>query len=1064
MSSISFRKSLLFRCIAYTVLAAFVGLLPTQPSYAQVAIVMPSAGQMIHVTSHFEPPQMMGLKVNLKDPFSFDFIMDQGQSQMSDSVKKEEFNKIIKYFLVSLAMPNKDMWVNLSPYEATRIIPMVFAQTEMGRDLLAQDYLLKQFTASLMYPEGGLGKQFWSKVYAEAQARFGTTDIKVDTFNKVWIVADKADIYQKDDTAFLVNSHLKVMLEQDYMALTKNKEQFGNVTGLLDQNRDEKAQMASQIVREIVIPAIEKEVNDGKSFAAVRQVYNAEIMATWFKKTLRQSLLGYVFANRSKIAGQKNNDPQVTEKIYQQYLKAYKKGVFNYIKEESMPDGQTVPRKYFSGGLQGVKESVINIHPNPAMVTRFKNWARNLLPYRWQVATVLLATVAGVSFSAQAGTGAQGLRLVSSANNHQVLSMNVSAAGWHYRSGQVANPKKNGELLVKRTFVSSTGHQRSKINVDNNVSTGLFSFPWMTDYERLKADLPQMQRLENQIEHIPTVNTNTTKLQFQTIQTNVLNEVAGIQHVLTNAQVQVTHLQAQQQRDLNVSNLSNSNVPRILNETSVEVSTLKKILTQVEDQPKLFDDKQKADAEAATAKKALQDTQDRISSYRKALMGLGGAVGLGGILALWGWMKFMVNKSKIEELEAKIRKAEVNKAKLQVAVRQLAEKAAVTELSPRVQISDVNGVVSKLNDDVRMLFEEFSVDEKSQSLDEMLKEKEGLEAEMVGLLWKCIQEIERSKFVSPYILEELKKIPRETQEQVNQWASDRVKAQKLIDVILLNGPTIGSPTQLRGLNAALQVLNQKILVLTNNKVAAGPLEAKVAAAELRPIVRISDVNGVGGKSNGNVSRFLKEFYDDKNPQLLVEKIKKNELEARMVGLLWSCIQEIERSKSVSKYILDELKRFPHETKDEFDQWTSDKVKAQKLIDNMLLYGPTIGAASQLRALNAALQAINHNIFVLTKELNNKEMFVPSGKSDNVMRSLVVEKLPGNEDPLGGINLNDENLTINIKVDGAGIPLPPQFQDKAMMSLDGLVSIISKITPLTIRNVPVLYELVHTTLH
>ena len=63
---------------------------------------MPPPGQMIHVTRHFEPPQMVGLKIDLKDPFSFNFIMDQGESPMSSDDQKEEFNKIIKYFLVSL--------------------------------------------------------------------------------------------------------------------------------------------------------------------------------------------------------------------------------------------------------------------------------------------------------------------------------------------------------------------------------------------------------------------------------------------------------------------------------------------------------------------------------------------------------------------------------------------------------------------------------------------------------------------------------------------------------------------------------------------------------------------------------------------------------------------------------------------------------------------------------------------------------------------------------------------------------------------------------------------------
>jgi len=65
-----------------------------------------------------------------------------------------------------------------------RIVPEAFGQTEMGRDLLAQDYILKQITATLLYPEGETGKAFWAKVYQQAQEKFGTTDIPVDTSNK----------------------------------------------------------------------------------------------------------------------------------------------------------------------------------------------------------------------------------------------------------------------------------------------------------------------------------------------------------------------------------------------------------------------------------------------------------------------------------------------------------------------------------------------------------------------------------------------------------------------------------------------------------------------------------------------------------------------------------------------------------------------------------------------------------------------------------------------------------------------------------------------------------------
>ena len=69
----------------------------------------------------------------------------------------------------------------------------------------------------------------------------------------------------------------------------------------------------------------------------------------------------------------------------------------------------------------------------------------------------------------------------------------------------------------------------------------------------------------------------------------------------------------------------------------------------------------------------------------------------------------------------------------------------------------------------------------------------------------------------------------------------------------------------------------------------------------------------------------------------------------------------------------------------------------------------------------------------------------------------MERLAANQ-TLGGINLSDENLTMNIKLDGKGMPLPAQYQDKAMMNLNGLTSIIRSITPLTRENVPALYEL------
>src|SRR6185295_1984955 len=130
-----------------------------------------------------------GLKVNPDNPFRFEFILDTGDAVGNGRERslRDESSRLIKYFLASLTIPEKDLWVNLSPYEKDRIIPNSFGVTEMGRDLLAEDYMLKQITASLIYPEDEVGKKFWKRIYEEAAKKFNTTNIPVNTFNKVWI-------------------------------------------------------------------------------------------------------------------------------------------------------------------------------------------------------------------------------------------------------------------------------------------------------------------------------------------------------------------------------------------------------------------------------------------------------------------------------------------------------------------------------------------------------------------------------------------------------------------------------------------------------------------------------------------------------------------------------------------------------------------------------------------------------------------------------------------------------------------------------------------------------------
>ncbi|MCR4337095.1 MAG: hypothetical protein NUV91_04735, partial [Candidatus Omnitrophica bacterium] len=321
---------------------------------------LPPAGLMVSRSESFAPVMLKGLKVDPQNPLRFDFIIDPGDSGLKGEALKKEGERLIKYFLAALTVKGEDLWVNLSPYEKDRVIPEGFGATEMGRDLLAQDYLLKQLTASLIYPEEGLGRKFWAQVYENAYRQYQTTDIPINTFNKVWIIPDKAVIYSKDQAAYIVDSYLRVMLEQDYLALEKNLKKKELGTDQLKKEDVEKInEISASMVRKMVLPEVEKEINRGKNFSQLRQIYDAVILATWFKRHLREGILKKVYVGKDKIAGVDVDDKTDREKIYQQYLDAFKKGVYNYYRDDFDPFMQKqVSRNYFSGGAE-MREEVV---------------------------------------------------------------------------------------------------------------------------------------------------------------------------------------------------------------------------------------------------------------------------------------------------------------------------------------------------------------------------------------------------------------------------------------------------------------------------------------------------------------------------------------------------------------------------------------------------------------------------------------------------------------------------------------------------------------------------------
>lgn len=344
-----------FRLTCWTLIFTFSGSL-AQDNVARAAsaaqlplhMMLPAPGKLLSSSDNFSLPVFKAISLDPEDPFKIDFVIDGQDGASLKGRGREHADTLIKYFLSFLTVPEQDLWVNLSPYEKDRVIPSTLELTHAGRDMLVEDYVLKQLSSSLTYPESRLGGEFWKRVFERARRENGNSDVPVSSFSRVWVVPGPAVVYEENGSAFIAESRLRVMVEQDYLSTRKNTARaassFGPGKGIDD--------VSAQVTREIILPELEREVNEGRHFSALRQMYHALILAIWFKKKMQGHMLNQVYADQKRTAGLLLEEKQIREKVYAQYLKAVKKGVYNYVREDyDEALHERVPRKYFSGGF-----------------------------------------------------------------------------------------------------------------------------------------------------------------------------------------------------------------------------------------------------------------------------------------------------------------------------------------------------------------------------------------------------------------------------------------------------------------------------------------------------------------------------------------------------------------------------------------------------------------------------------------------------------------------------------------------------------------------------------------
>ncbi|MDP2941363.1 MAG: metallophosphoesterase [Candidatus Omnitrophota bacterium] len=280
---------------------------------------------------------------------------------------EQETKQLLNYFFIGISLPNDAFWVNLRPDSPENIIDPLLAETDIGKVFLEADLQLKKDTASYTNPQTLEGKQYWDKLYKKAEELFGYENITIPTLTRPWIVPGEIIVRESAENAYIYKATLKVMLEEDYLQGTGGrvqgassgviaspegaKQSLSSIYNFSDPRLKVLNEYSSQLIRELIIPKITKEVNTAKRYAPLRQVYYSLIFAQWFKqKFYGKSGLYAWLIDRKNLNGLTSQEPYAVDSYFQAYQKSFQDGEYKIEEPRYTPYGQTI-RSYFSGGI-----------------------------------------------------------------------------------------------------------------------------------------------------------------------------------------------------------------------------------------------------------------------------------------------------------------------------------------------------------------------------------------------------------------------------------------------------------------------------------------------------------------------------------------------------------------------------------------------------------------------------------------------------------------------------------------------------------------------------------------
>ncbi|MEW5758965.1 MAG: hypothetical protein AB1755_05820 [Candidatus Omnitrophota bacterium] len=328
-----------------------------------------SFGQAVSLKVPEPNATFVSLSLNSGFNFNFNFL----PRNISEQQKKLKSKELLDYFFTSLSIDYKDLWVNLNPNDPSRIIGNSIADTDLGKALLVLDLKLKKDTAFELLPGYGKNaKTYWERVFSKAKAlekskiKYQISNIQTKNQNenqnlrteeltnsrtvsipttfRVWIVPDEAKVYETKDSITIVKATLKVLLESEY--LEKSQIPISN-----DKRTEELQEYCESQLKQLILPELTQRVNQDKAYEPLRQIYQALILAQWYKKSVKSKEKNEKLKQLINSYQKTNNLKFKPEQIYKSYLNSTK-GEYKLIDTQDQKElNRKIKRTYTSGGM-----------------------------------------------------------------------------------------------------------------------------------------------------------------------------------------------------------------------------------------------------------------------------------------------------------------------------------------------------------------------------------------------------------------------------------------------------------------------------------------------------------------------------------------------------------------------------------------------------------------------------------------------------------------------------------------------------------------------------------------